>query len=69
MIRLIDAMRRAREDGTLPERFRSAAVREACPGWDINTYRLALTRHCRGHSGGFSVYFIRHDDGSYSFID
>lgn len=69
MNRLVDAMRRARENGTLPVRFRSADVRQVYPGLDIDSYRRILARHRLGNAGGFTVYFIQHEDGSYSFID
>ena len=68
MSRLIDAVRRAREGGTLPEQFRAAGVRDACPGWAIHTYGVLLARHRLGNPGGYTVYFLQHDDGSYSFI-
>ena len=47
-------------------RFRPADVRRACPGWADNTYSVFLPKHRRGNPGGYSEFFIQHEDGSCS---
>jgi hypothetical protein len=55
--------------GALPERFRAADVRRTCPGWADHTYGVLLPKHRRGNPDGFTEYFDRHPDGSYSLIE
>ncbi len=57
---------RARSRGRLPERFRAADVRKACPGWAERTYTNFLSKHRVGNPSGYTAYFERHADGSYS---
>jgi hypothetical protein len=66
--RIVAEIRRARQRGTLPERFRPAEVRHACPGWADHTYGVFLPKHRRGNPGGYTEYFVQHADGSYSLI-
>jgi hypothetical protein len=68
MSRFLEAIRRARRVGVLPERFRSADVRRACPSWADHTYGVFLPKHRRGNPGGYTEYFEQHDDGSFSLI-
>jgi hypothetical protein len=69
MSRFVDDIRRARAQATLPERFRPADVRSACPGWADSTYGVFLPKHRVGNPGGYTAYFEQHADGSYSLID
>ena len=69
MSRFVEDIRQARTQGTLPERFRSADVRRACPGWADRTYGVFLPKHRVGNPGGYTPYFERYEDGSYSLID
>ena len=64
----VNDISRARSFGKLPERFRAADVKEACPGRAENTYRSFLPKHRVGNSRGYTEYFRRHEDGSYSLI-
>lgn len=64
----MDDIRRARREGRLPKRFRSEDVRRACPGWADRTYSVFLPKHRLGNPGGYTEYFIQHEDGSYSLI-
>ena len=57
---------RARSRGRLPERFRAADVRKACPERAKGTYSTFLPKHRVGNPGGYTAYFERHADGSYS---
>ena len=66
---VVEKIRRAIEQGTLPERFRAADVRRACPGWDYRTYNNSLPKYRLGNPGGHPVYFRRNADGSYSLLD
>jgi hypothetical protein len=66
--RFVEDVRRARAAGALPDRFRPADVRRACPGWADHTYGVFLPKHRRGNPGGYTGYFEQHDDGSYSLI-
>ncbi|TYK44563.1 hypothetical protein [Actinomadura decatromicini] len=68
MSRMVAEIVRAREDGRLPERFRAADVREACPGWAENTYSTVLSDHRVGNPGDDTAYFVRHADGTYSLF-
>lgn len=66
---IVEEMRRAIERGALPDRFRAADVRRACPGWDYRTYNNFLPKYRLGNPGNHAVYFRRHPDGSYSLLD
>jgi hypothetical protein len=68
MSRFVSDIRRARREGRLPERFRPDDVRRACPGWAEHTYGVFLPKHRRGNPGGYTAYFTRHADGSYSLL-
>ena len=69
MSRFVDDIRQARRHGKLLERFRGSDVRRACPGWAVQTYTVFLPKHRVGNPGGYTAYFKRHTDGSYSLID
>ena len=69
MGRFVDDIRQARHQGKLPERFSSADVRKACPGWVEGTYSTFLPKHRIGNPGGKIEYFKRHVTGCYSLID
>lgn len=66
--RFVDDMRHAIRSGRLGARFRPNDVREACPGWADHTYGVFLPKHRRGNPGGYTAYFERHADGSYSML-
>ena len=66
MSRFVDDICQARRLGKLPERFRAADVRKACPGWAKGTYSTFLPKHRVGKPKGETAYFERHADGSYS---
>ena len=68
MSRFIEDIRVARRNGHLPHQFRSSDVRKACPGWANATYSVFLPKHRRGNPGGYTEYFDRHPDGTYSLI-
>ena len=65
----VDDIRRALDEGWLPERFRGADVKQACPGWAERTYTVFLRKHRVGNPGGYAAYFKQHTDGSYSLIE
>jgi hypothetical protein len=67
--RFVNDIRQARRRGALPERFRAADVRRACPGWADRTYAVFLPKHRRGNPAGYTEYFDRHPDGHYSLIE
>ena len=69
MKRFINDIRQARSLGKLPERFRAADVRKACPGWAKQTYSSFLSKHCVGNRGGDTEHFRQHAPGLYSLID
>ena len=69
MSRFVDDIRRARDEGRLPERFRGADVKQTCPGWAEPTYTVFLPKHRVGNPGGYTAYFEQHSDGSYSLIE
>lgn len=58
----------ARREGHLPEHFRTADLRRACPGWTDGMYRVFLSSYRLGNPGGRTPYFKRHHDGSYSLV-
>lgn len=66
MSRFVADICKARSLDKLPERFRAADVRDACPGWAERTYTNFLPKHRVGNPGGYTAYFERHADGSYS---
>ena len=68
MSRFVEGIRVARHRGDLPEPLRPADLRHACPGWASHTYGVFLPKHRRGNPGGYTEYFERHPDGSYSLI-
>lgn len=73
MSRIVDCIRRARKNGELPEHFRTADVRNACPCRAKNTYGTFLPKHRvdkvdkPGHYT--KKYFKRHAPGLYSLIE
>ncbi len=68
MSRFVSDIRDAVSRGDLPRKFRPNDVRRACPGWADHTYGVFLPKHRRGNPGGYTAYFERHSDGSYSLI-
>jgi hypothetical protein len=58
----------AAHDGRLPTHFRAADVRAACPGWAEWTYHNFLPKHRLGNPLGYTEYFLRHSDGTYSLL-
>lgn len=68
MSRFVEEIRRARKRGQLSRRFLPADVRRACPGWADSTYGVFLPKHRIGNPGGYTPYFVRHNDGSYSLL-
>jgi hypothetical protein len=58
----------AAREGRLPAHFRAADVRVACPGWAEWTYRNFLPKHRLGNPQGYTEYFLRHSDGTYSLL-
>lgn len=69
MSRFVKDIRMALQTGKLANRFRADDVRKACPGWANNTYGVFLPKHCIGNPGGYTAYFKRHSDGSYSLLE
>jgi hypothetical protein len=68
MSRFVEDIRRAVARGDLARRFRPDDVRQACPGWANHTYGVFLPKHRRGNPGGYTAYFVKNSDGSYSLI-
>jgi hypothetical protein len=68
MSRFVEDVKRARKGGHLPKRFRSGDLRKACPGWADSTYGVFLPKHRVGNPGGYTPYFVKHRDGTYSLI-
>lgn len=68
MSRFVDDIRRALDEDRLPRRFRGSDVKRACPGWAKRTYTVFLPKHRVGNPGGYTEYFERHTDGSYSLV-
>jgi hypothetical protein len=68
MSRFVEDVRRAVARGDLPRRFRPDDVRRACPGWADHTYGVFLPTHRRGNPGGYTEYFLKNPDGTYSLI-
>jgi hypothetical protein len=64
----VDDIDDALRSGRLRDPFGPDDVRRVCPGWAEKTYGVFLPKHRRGNPGGCTVYFERHDDGSYSRI-
>lgn len=68
MSRFVNDLRNAVRRGELPARFRPDDVRKACPGWADHTYGVFLPKHRQGNPGGYTAYFARHADGTYSLL-
>jgi len=68
MSRFVEDIDRALKAGRLKSRFRPDDVRRACRGWADHTYGVFLPKHRRGNPGGYTVYFERHTDGTYSRV-
>ena len=66
--RMMARLLRARQDGTLPEQFRAADARRACPRW-AGSWGTFLPNHCRGNPGDNTVHFVRVAPGLYRLID
>jgi hypothetical protein len=69
MSKFVQGIRKARQRRDLPKHFRAKDVRKACPGWAYKTYSSFLPKHRRGNPGGYTAYFERHSDDSYSLIE
>lgn len=69
MSKFISDIRKARKEGRLPQRFFRKDAQDACPGWADKTYQVFLPKHRLNNPGGYTPYFERHSDGSYSLID
>lgn len=67
--RFVADIRRARRKGLLPKRFRGGDLRQCCPGWSDHTYTNFLPKHRLGNPGGYTAYFERHRDGTYSLLE
>ena len=65
---LVTSIRRALAEGRLPDWFRGADVRVACPGWADHTYTNFLPKHRVGNPTGERAYFVQREDGSYSLL-
>ena len=61
-------IRRALAQGQLPDWFRGADVRRACPGWADRTHTNFLPKHRVGNPTGERSYFVQHQDGSYNLL-
>lgn len=68
MSRFVDDVRRAVERGDVPARFRPQDLRRGCPGWANHTYGVFLPKHRRGNPGGYTEYFERNRDGTYTLM-
>ena len=68
MSHFVKDIRKARRKGRLPEHFRAADVKKACPGWTGGTYSTFLPKHRLGNPGGNTAYFLWHEPGLYSLI-
>ena len=66
--RFVNDIRQAVEQGRLSVRFGPGDVRRACPGWADHTYGVFLPKHRSGNPGGYTAYFKRHPDGTYSLL-
>lgn len=66
MSRFAQDIRHARRKDALGRRFRGGDVRQACPGWAEHTFTNFLPKHRIANPGGYTAYFVRHTDGSYS---
>jgi hypothetical protein len=66
--RFVEDVRQASADGLLGERFRPDDLRRACPGWAHHTYEVFLPKHRQGNPGGYTAYFRRNADGTYSLL-
>lgn len=53
--------------GRLREPFNARMVKDACPGWAENTYRVFLPKHAVGN-GTTTELFVRVAPGSYRLI-
>ena len=68
MSHFVKDIRKARREGRLPERFRAADVKKACPEWAGGTWSTFLPKHRLGKPGGDTAYFLWHEPGLYSLI-
>jgi hypothetical protein len=64
--RLVNEIERAIRSGSLDDRFRPREVRQACPGFANQTYPVFLSNHRVGNPFGYTEYFHRNGDGTYS---
>ncbi len=62
-------IRAARRSGRLARTFKADDVRRACPGWADKTYAAFLPKHRVGNPGGYTAYFVKNSDGSYSLVE
>ncbi len=68
MSKFVEDVRAAVSGGRLGDRFRPDDIRRACPGWADHTYGVFLPKHREGNPGGYTPYFKRNPDGSYSLL-
>ena len=68
MSHFMEDIRLAQAQGRLGDRFSADDVRGACPGWAEHTYGVFLPKHRLGNPGGYTAYFRRDADGSYSLL-
>jgi hypothetical protein len=68
MSQFMNDIRSAIERDELPKRFRANDVRIACPGWADRTYSVFLPKHRLGNPGGYTAYFEKNNDGTYSLL-
>ena len=67
--KLIQCIRKARREGTLPKRFVAHDVEQACPGFCKSTYTSFLPKHRIEKCSEDTKLFTQNDDGSYSLLE
>jgi hypothetical protein len=68
MSRFVEDVQRASRDGRIAARFSPDDLRRVCPGWAHHTSGVFLPKHRKGNPGGYTPYFIRNSDGTYSLL-
>lgn len=66
--KIIESIRKALQEKRLPEMFGPKDFRRSCPGFADRTYGVFLPKHRVGNPDGYTEYFKRHLDGSYSLL-
>ena len=69
MVRMIEDIRRARDQGRLANKFSARDLHEVCPAQSISTYNSLLFQHRVGNAAGNRPCFWRHPDGKYSLVE